>query len=494
MQQFSLSSKSRKYLWQILFFIFIARLFTMFVLPLIDTTEARYGEMARKMLETGNWITPLHDYGVPFWAKPPLSIWGSAISMKIFGINEFAARLPSLFFMLGNLVLIWHLCKSRYNKDFALLNITILFALPLFFVSAGAVMTDAGLAFSVCLVFAGFWLATNEKDKNRQKLFGYLFFVGLGLGLLAKGPISWILTLPPILIWQFRHNKLSSLKNLPWLSGCLLILLIAAPWYILAELKTPGFLNYFIVGEHLKRFLVPGWSGDLYGHPHRQPLGMIWIFMIISTFPWVLFLAHMLLRNYKKSFYVISHNYKDSWLCYLFYWSLWPLVFFTFARNIIFPYVITALPPFVLLVSELWTRSSQSIDKINFKHWLTIPLLLPVSCILLWICLLTYNPYFNNIIGPYKITQKYMNLRESKESEFYFYCNRSYSAQFYSHGKAKNTKDLKELEKLFSNNTEDFIVVKNKKMHLINSISKNFIVVADIGGYSLLKEIKIKSK
>ena len=65
------------------------------ITPLTETTEARYGEIARKMLETGNWVTLLNTYDSPFWAKPPLYAWLSASSMYVFGINEFAARLPS---------------------------------------------------------------------------------------------------------------------------------------------------------------------------------------------------------------------------------------------------------------------------------------------------------------------------------------------------------------------------------------------------------------
>ena len=66
------------------------------ITPLTETTEARYGEIARKMLEVGNWVNLLNTYNSPFWAKPPLYAWLSASSMYLFGINEFAARLPSL--------------------------------------------------------------------------------------------------------------------------------------------------------------------------------------------------------------------------------------------------------------------------------------------------------------------------------------------------------------------------------------------------------------
>jgi 4-amino-4-deoxy-L-arabinose transferase-like glycosyltransferase len=102
----------RKYIWLVLLTTLALRILGMWLLPLTDTTEARYGEIARKMVETGNWVTPLHnydvsrdvcaatacislpshDFGLPFWAKPPLSTWASAVSMTIFGVNEFAAR------------------------------------------------------------------------------------------------------------------------------------------------------------------------------------------------------------------------------------------------------------------------------------------------------------------------------------------------------------------------------------------------------------------
>ena len=86
-------------LWWLLGIVAMLRLLTLGSYPLTDTTEARYAEVARKMAELGNWVTPLYDYGVPFWAKPPLTTWLSAISLQMFGVNEFAARLP--YFLLA---------------------------------------------------------------------------------------------------------------------------------------------------------------------------------------------------------------------------------------------------------------------------------------------------------------------------------------------------------------------------------------------------------
>jgi 4-amino-4-deoxy-L-arabinose transferase-like glycosyltransferase len=121
------------------------------------------------------------------------------------------------------------------------------------------------------------------------------------LGLLAKGPIIIILTGPPIFIWcllgknrfkdlftKLGKNRFKDLfTKLPWLLGLLITALVALPWYYLMEQRSPGFIDYFIVGEHFKRFVVSGWTGDLYGTGHSQPKGMIWLFLLAFAFPWV---------------------------------------------------------------------------------------------------------------------------------------------------------------------------------------------------------------
>ena len=86
--------------------LFILRAFFNAVLPLMDKTEARYAEIARIMAETGEWIVPQIDYGIPFWAKPPLSTWVSAMSISLFGTAEFFVRLPYLLACLAMVFLI----------------------------------------------------------------------------------------------------------------------------------------------------------------------------------------------------------------------------------------------------------------------------------------------------------------------------------------------------------------------------------------------------
>ncbi|KXS52439.1 MAG: glycosyl transferase family protein, partial [Marinobacter sp. T13-3] len=91
----------------LLAFVLVVRLGLTALLPFADTTEPRYAEIARIMAETGDWITPWFDYGTPFWGKPPLSFWTQALSFQLFGVNEFAGRLPSWLANVGIVYLVY---------------------------------------------------------------------------------------------------------------------------------------------------------------------------------------------------------------------------------------------------------------------------------------------------------------------------------------------------------------------------------------------------
>ena len=97
----------------LVFAVAVARLIMLGSYPLMDTTEARYGDIGRMMAESGDWITPWFRPGVPFWGKPPLSFWCTALSFKLFGVNEFTARLPHWILGVLGGWLVWDLAASR---------------------------------------------------------------------------------------------------------------------------------------------------------------------------------------------------------------------------------------------------------------------------------------------------------------------------------------------------------------------------------------------
>lgn len=330
------------------------RLWSLGLYPLMDTTEARYAEMARKMAETGNWLQPQFDYGVPFWGKPPLSFWGSALCIRLFGVTDWAPRIAPFLATLGMAALFFCWPQHGERTDRGLTAALVFLSSAIGFVSAGAVMTDAFLSFGMMLALLGFYRAMQEEEPSR--LWGYLFFVGLAIGLLSKGPLVLVLCGMPLFLWCCAAKAWGRLwDRLPWVSGGLLALLPVAAWYAAAEVATPGFLRYFIIGEHVERFLVKGWNGDLYGKGHSCAFGTIWLFAAEMLLPWVLLVPFLLKRRRSQQSEPNSAARAES--LYLWLWALCPLLFFTAARNILPAYVLPSVPAMVLLlVRALWRR------------------------------------------------------------------------------------------------------------------------------------------
>lgn len=331
----------------------LVRLATLNAYPLHDTTEARYAEIARLMVVSSDWITPQIEPGVPFWAKPPLSTWLTAISFSAFGINEFAARLPALLMIGLTGVLVFRVGRSWYSGTAGLIASAILASSGLGFIAAGAVMTDAALVSATTLSLASF-CETIKEDGARNR---YGLFVGAGLGLLAKGPVAIVLTGLPILAWSLWQKDLGWLwRSMPWIRGSVISLAIAVPWYLLAELKSPGFLEYFLIGEHWLRFVDSGWPGDLYGHAHAEPRGTIWLFGIAAALPW------SIVGFYRAIRWLVSDEARplpEPRSAFLLLWMLTPLVFFSFAGNILPAYVLPGMPALALLLGRwLSTRPS----------------------------------------------------------------------------------------------------------------------------------------
>ena len=382
-------------------------------LPLMDKTEARYGEIARLMAETGDWVVLQIDYGIPFWAKPPLSTWASALSISLFGTHEFFVRLP---YLLACLVLVFLVGRYRPNKEMSIfLPGLVLFSLPEFFLHAGVVSTDTFLGLSIALVMLSFWEGIHE---NRSPLWRYLLFVGMGLGLLAKGPIVGILTVPPILLWcTLSDFKWKSLLRFPIVIGALISLGIAVPWYVWAELRSPGFIDYFIIGEHFKRYLDSSWSGDKYGFPKQQPLGMVWLFLIGAVLPW-LGRFFKVVKTHRKTVF------KDRWSLYLLLWLLWTPLFFTSSKSLIHPYTLPVMAPFALLLVHYWEALFFS------RKQLALALALPLT-----VCGVYFSGQVNTVFE--NSSDKFLIEKLSLEKPLIAVERKSYSSQFYSKGKVE---------------------------------------------------------
>ncbi|MBO6918196.1 MAG: glycosyltransferase family 39 protein [Rhizobiaceae bacterium] len=402
------------------------RLLAMIWLPILDSTEARYAEIARKMVETGNWITPQFDYGVSFWAKPPLHTWLSAIGMDLFGVSPFTARLGILLSAMATLTILWRWARSVTEDQTAIAATLVAASSVLFFASSAFVQTDMVLTLGVTAGMAGFY-----NGLNGSRRWGLLFFLGIAIGLLAKGPIAGVLTMTPITIWMLWRGSWRDLFRLPWITGVALVCVLVIPWYAAAEIATPGFLEYFIIGEHIQRFLQPGWSGDLYGAGREQPKGFIWLFWIIATLPWSPLLPFLIYKLRKNRVSI-----KDGLYIYLLAFALTPLVFFTFAANILIAYVLPGIPAAALLAVILWRKSGY-----KGAFWLKLGTaeVVVISSILVGISILgldrSFAPSEGRLIADYP-----------GQGRLAILGGRNYSSEFYTEGKILRFQTPEELD------------------------------------------------
>ena len=351
--------------------VFVVRLLFIFWLPLTDTTEARYAEIARKMVETNNWITPQFDYGVPFWGKPPLHTWLSALGMKVFGVGPFGGRILIFAAALGVLATVYAWVQAKADRTVAGVAVLVCATSVMFFGASAFVMTDIPMVLGTTLSMVGFFVAATTSHRR----WGYLFFVGLAVGMLAKGPTAVVLTGIPIFLWLLMGHRWHLLARLPWVGGVVLALALTVPWYAAAEISTPGFLRYFIVGEHVERFLVPGWEGDLYGSGHTQPKGMIWLFAIGVFLPWTFLMLAQCLRP-KAALSALPAD-TDGGMSYLVLWAVAPMLLFTPAANILPAYVLPAVPAFAVLVAMVVVSSVRAGSKTTlYGFWACVVLAL----------------------------------------------------------------------------------------------------------------------
>ncbi|WP_457333925.1 phospholipid carrier-dependent glycosyltransferase [Rhizobacter sp. P5_C2] len=295
-------------------------------------------------------------------------------------------------------------------------------------------MTDEALTVGTTLAMAGLWLALHGP---RRRLGSALLFAGLSIGLLAKGPLVLVLVALPAAAWALATRQLGRLwRELPWAVGLAFTTVAAGWWYVAAEVKTPGFIDYFIVGEHWHRFVTPGWSGDRYGFAHAFPPGTIWLFALASTLPWPLVLLAAALRHRQAAPDGLKGRAgptdQRSWRLYLVCWSLAPLVFFTAARNIILPYALPALPAMALLASH-WLQRRVGARRVN--AWIASGLALSMAGALAFAMLAGHGGTFadnstKEVVGAWEAR------RHRGGESLVFVTERLHSASFYSAGRA----------------------------------------------------------
>lgn len=444
-------SKYKKLFLIIIFCSLFIRFISLGAYELFDATEARYAGISFRMAEKNDFLTPWFLPDVPFFGKPPLSFWATALSFKVFGsYHEFFARLPSFLAMLFVMLFSFYVIKKEKGEDFAIFSTSICASLPMFLLLAGCVMTDAFLTLGVTLTNLSFFSALKEDKKS---YFGYLFFLGIVVSILSKGIIGVVISGLCCFLYTLVKNRWKDLLRLPLFTGLLFTIILSTPWFYLMEKQNYGFLEYFIIGEHFQRFLVSGWEGDKYGYAHTQPTGTIWVFLIISSLPFSLYLIITKIKKVKISNFTKVRN-MDDFLLFNLLSFFSPLLIFTFSKNIIMPYTATAILPFAFIFSYIFVAENEvKIKKfIYIALSLTAPVLMIVATPFLYI-------HHNS---SDKILIEEFNKHKSEGDVLYYTSSPKFSSYFYSRDSI-----------IKKQNISDDVVFY---IHDINSKGKNTII------------------
>ncbi len=234
---------------------------------LFDWDEINFAESAREMIVTGNFSRVQIDFH-PFWEKPPLFFWMQALSMKLFGINEFAARFPNAVIGILTLLTLYFIGKKLYDEKFGLIWALAYLGsfLPHIYFKSGIIDPFFNFFIFLSVIF----LAKSIRDNGENKGLKYAFLAGISIGLatLTKGPVGLLIAGISVLVYwaTMKFKRISSWKNILLFSiSCLII---TSLWFI-PEMINNGF---WFIREFLKYqadlFLKPvaGHSGPIYYH------------------------------------------------------------------------------------------------------------------------------------------------------------------------------------------------------------------------------------
>jgi 4-amino-4-deoxy-L-arabinose transferase-like glycosyltransferase len=167
-------------------------------------------------------------------------------------------------------------------------------------------------------------------------------FVLLALGFLTKGPVAIALFGLPVLTWTLRWRQWSQLRDHAWTAGVLLALGLVLPWFLLCESRNPGSLKYFFLNENLLRFVTHDY-GDAYGSGHLYPRGAALLMFLAVTAPWSAFALWHVARTRSAMSILSLGNKQDS---FLFLGFALGTLFWCFARQLLFTYLLPMLPLF----------------------------------------------------------------------------------------------------------------------------------------------------
>lgn len=302
------------------------------ILPQMEPDEARYSLIAQAMNESGNYVTP-HIKNTIYLEKPPLVSWATAVSFKIFGENDFSARLFSGLCAWGCILLIYFIGRHFRDEKTGLYAAAILTVSCFHFFLGRINILDMPLNFFICL---SIWLGYLALKRQNQRYLFYLFYFACALTFLTKGLVGVVFPFAILIIWLVWTGQWRKILLLFSPVGILIFLIVVCPWLIMAQKENPDFLWFFFVREHFLRFTTKM-------HGKTEPIYFYLPVLIGGTIPWSVYL----IKAWKNMIFKDSFFAKESDKL-LIVWFLFILLFYTISSSKLATYIAPVFMPLAL--------------------------------------------------------------------------------------------------------------------------------------------------
>lgn len=316
--------------------------------PLTTPDGARYAEIAREMLELKKYLTPHLNY-IPYLEKPPLVYWLSTASIAVWGVHEWAVRLWMAFFSMATILSTYYISQRYYGRLSAWLAVGILAFNVLFLSLSQRITLDMPVTAWICLTLFTFILALDQPQGKARRHRMWLAATFAACGVLTKGIIGFAIPAMVVGLWIMAENRWLLLKEMNLLSSLALFAALIAPWHLLAELHTPGFLHYYLFEHHLGRYFTSFAA-------RYQPAWYYLPILIFGFWPWIAFLPQAVYIH-------IKHSQSLDRL--LIIWLLSVFTLFSLSQSKLIPYILPCLPPAAILVGHYlakhWQQQSNSV-------------------------------------------------------------------------------------------------------------------------------------
>jgi 4-amino-4-deoxy-L-arabinose transferase-like glycosyltransferase len=334
---------------------------------LMDDVDAVQAQIARNMLDSGDWVTARLD-GVAYLEKAPLIYWLIAICYKIFGVHDGAARIPVALSAIGLAWLtaamgVW--AFGRRAGFYAGLSMATCVGLFLF---TRIQIPDSMQTASIALSLWAF-LRVMDESETRPRLWAAIMAASMGVGLLLKSLIGVVFPVAAMGLYLLLTRQLFQRKTwrrLHVFSGIAIILAVAAPWHILATLRNPpyfdftmhsvpgeyhGFFWFYFINEQLLRFLDLRYPRDY----NTVPRLWFWLLHLVWLFPWSVYLPAAARLSYRPA--DRAGRMRMLALC----WIGFVLVFFTFSTTQEY-YSMPCYPALALLIGCAMAEGGRSVE------------------------------------------------------------------------------------------------------------------------------------